>query len=52
MKGFEMTKNKKTFAEILEDKKFSLMTKQRLSIYKKKIFASLGVINLMGEDKR
>jgi len=48
----QMTKNKKTFAEVLEDKKFSLMTKQRLSIYKKKIFNSLGVINLMGEDKK
>jgi len=48
----QMTKAKKTFKEVDTEKEFTLMTKQRLRIYKRKIFDSLSLINLNGEDKK
>lgn len=46
----QMTKAKKTFAEVDAEPEFALMTKQRLRIYKRTIFESLNAINLNGKD--
>lgn len=42
----DMTKAKLTFQEVLTDPKFSFMTKQRLTVYKNKIFESLDLLGL------
>ncbi|OCG28993.1 conjugal transfer protein TraL [Gilliamella sp. HK2] len=42
----EMLKNKQTFKEAIEDKNLSIMSRQRLNIYKDKIFTQL---NLMAD---
>ncbi len=47
----QMTKSKKTFKEVDELKEFSLMTKQRLRIFKKQVFGNLSILNLNGEDQ-
>ncbi|MCO6559782.1 MAG: conjugal transfer protein TraL [Gilliamella sp.] len=40
----EMLKNKKTFKEAIEDKNLSIMTRQRLTIYKDKLFTQLDLL--------